>query len=132
MDRKIKVLVVDDQPRSRQSLKALLVTWPALGDIREAENGIEALRLAKEFEPDIVLVDVRMPGLGGLQTTLKIKECWPEMGVVVLSMYSDYEPSALAAGADAFITKGEQPEVLLRILEAVFDSQVHKKASSHK
>ena len=130
MDRKIKVLIVDDQRRSRQSLQALLATWPAAAGIREAANGVEALHLVEEFQPDLVLIDVRMPEMGGLETTQRIKDRWPETGIVVLSMYTDFEPSALAAGADAFVTKGEPPEVLLRILEAVSKSrEQHKKDS---
>src|SRR5512139_2403717 len=66
MDREIKVLIVDGQHRSRQSLQALLATWPAVAAIREAANGIEAQRLAEEYRPDLVLIDVRMPEMGGL------------------------------------------------------------------
>jgi two-component system response regulator YesN len=65
MDRKIKVLIVDDQRRSRQSLQALLATWPAAASIREAANGVEALHMAEEFRPDLVLIDVRMPQMVG-------------------------------------------------------------------
>jgi YesN/AraC family two-component response regulator len=119
MDRKIKVLIVDDQRRSRQSLRALLATWPAAAAIREAPNGVEALRLAEEFRPDLVLIDVRMPEMGGLETTQRLKDRWPATRVVVLSMYADYEAFARSAGADAFVTKGEPPEVLLRVLEGV-------------
>ena len=122
MDTKIKVLIVDDQRRSRQSLQALLATWPAVASIREAANGVEALSLAEEYRPDLIVIDVRMPEMGGLETTLKIKDRWPDTCVVVLSMYSDFEPCAMAAGADAFVTKGEPPEVLLRILEAIAES----------
>ncbi len=63
------MLIVDDQRRSRQSLQALLATWPAVAGIREAANGVEALRLAEEYRPDLVLIDVRMPEMGGLETT---------------------------------------------------------------
>jgi DNA-binding NarL/FixJ family response regulator len=123
MNRKIKVLIVDDQRRARQSLKALLATWPAVAGIREAANGVEALRLAEEYRPDLALIDVRMPEMGGLETTRRIRDRWPETGIVVLSIYSDFEPSVIAAGADAFVTKGEPPEVLLAILEAVSKSR---------
>lgn len=119
MNRKIKVLIVDDQHRSRQSLRALLATWPAVTAIREAADGAEALRLAEDHRPDLVLIDGRVTEMGGLEITQQIKDRWPETGVVVLSMYSDLEPGAMAAGADAFVTKGEPPEVLLRILESV-------------
>ena len=130
MDREIKVLIVDGQHRSRQSLQALLATWPAVAAIREAANGIEAQRLAEEYLPDLFLIDVRMTEMGWLETIQRIKDRWPDTGVVVLSMYNDFEPSAMAAGADAFVTKGEPPEVLLSILEAVAESrEQHHKAA---
>ena len=117
--REIKVLIVDGQGRSRQSLHALLATWPAVAAIHEAANAAEALCLAEAYRPDLVLIDVRTPEMSGLETTQRIKERWPGTGVVVLSMYNDFEPSAMAAGADAVVTKCEPPEVLLSILEAV-------------
>jgi YesN/AraC family two-component response regulator len=128
VNKKIKVLIVDDQPRSRQSLKALLATWPAVAGIREAANGVEALRLAEEHRPDLALIDVRMPEMGGLETTRRIRDRWPGICIVILSMYSDFEPAALAAGADAFVTKGEPPEVLLRILESISENLEQQKS----
>jgi DNA-binding NarL/FixJ family response regulator len=115
----VRVLIVDDQPRARQSLKALLATWFKAGEIQEASSGHEALRLAEESWPDVVLMDARMPGMDGLEATRIIKTKRPEIKVVVLSMYPDYREPALAAGADAFIDKGELPELLLAILSAV-------------
>jgi DNA-binding NarL/FixJ family response regulator len=112
----IRVLIVDDQPRARQSLKALLATWFRAGEIREASSGPKALCLVEEFRPDVVLMDARMPGMDGLEATHLIKTKWPEIKVVVLSMYPGYKEPALAAGADAFIDKGELPERLLAIL----------------
>jgi len=127
MDREIKVLIVDDQRRSRQSLKALLATWPAVASIQEAANGVEALRLAGENPPDLVLIDVRKPVMDGLETIQRIKDRWRDSGVVVLSMYNDFEPKAMAAGVDAFVTKSEPPEYLLSILETVFESRKQHK-----
>ena len=127
MDREIKVLIVDDQRRSRQSLKALLATWPAVASIQEAANGVEALRLAGENPPDLVLIDVRKPVMDGLETIQRIKDRWRDSGVVVLSMYNDFEPKAMAAGVDAFVTKSEPPEYLLSILETVSESRKQHK-----
>ena len=115
----MNILIVDDQRRSRQSLRALIATWPAIRTIRDAANGAEALRLAGDCRPNLVIIDGRMTAVGGLEVVQRIKDRWPDIGVVVLSMYSDFEPDAVAAGADAFVTKGESPEILLRILEAV-------------
>jgi NarL family two-component system response regulator LiaR len=116
MTHHIQILIVDDQPRARQSLRALLSTWPAAGEIREAEDGYEAVRLAQEMQPDVVLMDVRMPGMDGLQAARIIKSCWPQIQVVVLTLYGEYEAEALTAGADAFIGKGEPPDRLLAAL----------------
>lgn len=115
----ILVLIVDDQPRARQSLRALLSTVPQVQEIREAANGQEAVRLAEEFQPDVVLMDVVMPMMDGLEATRLIKEANPRIKIIILSMYGDYQEKAKAAGADAFITKGEPPEKLLKTLETV-------------
>jgi len=69
----VRVLVVDDQPRARRSLKALLDTWPEVEEIREACNGQQAVQLVEEYQPDVVLVDVLMPEMDGLQATRLIK-----------------------------------------------------------
>jgi DNA-binding NarL/FixJ family response regulator len=115
----MEVLIVDDQPRARQSLRALLATWPPVQGVREAMNGREALCLMESTQPDLVIMDVRMPEMDGLAATRLIKTRWPSVRVVVLSMYGEYVDEALAAGADAFVTKGEPPNQLLARLEAV-------------
>ena len=112
----VQILIVDDQPRARQSLRALLSTWPAAAEIREAADGHEAVRLVREQQPDIVLMDARMPGMDGLQATRRIKARWPQVKVIVLTLYCEYEAEALAAGADTFVGKGEPPERLLAAL----------------
>jgi YesN/AraC family two-component response regulator len=94
----------------------LLSTWTRAADIREASNGREALRLVEELPPDLVLMDVRMPEMDGLDATGQIKARWPQVKVIVLSMYVEHGDEALAAGADAFVGKGEAPARLLDIL----------------
>lgn len=116
MQTKTNVLLVDDQPRARNSLKALLSTLPGVDQIYEAGDGQEAVRLVQRFVPQIVLMDIRMPVLDGLEATRQIKAGWPRVRVIVLSMYTDRAEEALAAGADVFISKGEPAERLLNIL----------------
>ncbi len=115
----IRVLVVDDQLRARQSLKALLATWPRLQEVREAASGQQALGSIETFHPDVVLMDARMPEMDGVEATREVKARWPNVKVIVLSMYAEYLDQALAAGADAFLSKGEPPEKLLVALANV-------------
>ena len=113
----VRVLIVDDQPRARQSLKALLGTWSIVKTIREAANGKEALALVEESPPDLALMDIRMPEMDGLEATRRIKAKWPQVKIIVLSVYAEHEAEALSAGADAFVCKCEPPEALLKALE---------------
>jgi DNA-binding NarL/FixJ family response regulator len=115
----MQILIADDQTRARQSLKALLATWPTVERVREASNGQEAIRLVEEATPDVVVMDARMPEMDGVQATRVIKQRWPRIKVVVWSMYPEYEAEAQSAGADAFVTKGEPPQQLLARIEAV-------------
>ena len=114
-----RILIVDDQPRARKSLEALLSTWSRAAVLCEASNGREAVQLVKELQPDLVLMDVRMPEIDGLEATAQIKAQWPQVQVVVLSMYVEHRGEALAAGADAFVGKGDAPGTLLDVLSAV-------------
>lgn len=115
----MRVLIVDDQLRARQSLKALLATCPQIEEIREAGNGQQAVRLVEESLPDVVLMDVLMPEMNGLEAIRLIKTRYPKVQVFMLTMYGEYLDDAVAAGADGFFIKGEPPERLLTILSAI-------------
>ena len=121
MVQQLRILIVDDQPRARKSLRALLSTWHQVGEIREAGDGREAVRLAGELQPDVVLMDVRMPEIDGLEATVQIKARWPQVKVIVLSMYTEYRNEALAAGADAFVAKSDAPGGLLQTLAPIIE-----------
>jgi two-component system response regulator DesR len=112
----LRILIADDQQRARHSLIAVLATRFQLADTCEAANGMEAVRCVEECKPDIVLMDVRMPEMDGIEATRIIKTESPHTQVIVLSMYLEYQEAALAAGADAFISKGDPPERLLEAL----------------
>ncbi len=115
----VQILIVDDQARARQSLRALLTTWPPAGEITEASSGQQAVRLVEQEKPELVFMDICMPGMDGLQATRLVKARWPEIQVVVLTLYGEYESEALAAGADAFAGKGDSPEQLLAALDSL-------------
>jgi CheY-like chemotaxis protein len=116
MLKKLRILIVDDQQRARLSLKALLATRFQLIDTCEAVNGIEAIRCVEECKPDIVLMDIRMPEMDGIEATRIIKTKLAQIPVIVLTLYSEYKAAALAAGANAFLIKGESVEQLLAVL----------------
>ncbi len=124
----MRILIVDDQPRARQSVKALLATHLHQAEWYEASSGPEALSRVEELRPQIVLMDARMPEMDGVEATRLIRVKWPQVRVIVLSMYGDYRAAAMAAGARAFVSKGEPPERLLAALEGVVSSNDKKDA----
>jgi DNA-binding NarL/FixJ family response regulator len=88
----------------------------------EAVDGREAIASVQKHVPDVVVMDVCMPEMDGLQATRITKARWPQVKVVVLTLYGEYEVEAMAAGADAFVGKGEPPARLLSILSAIANS----------
>jgi YesN/AraC family two-component response regulator len=108
-----RILIADDRPSSRNGLKALLATQAGIEIIGEAANGQEAVQIVLECLPDSVLMDVRMPVIDGLEAARIIKGRWPEVKVIMLSIYPSYQAEALAAGADAFLVKGCAADDLL-------------------
>jgi DNA-binding NarL/FixJ family response regulator len=118
LERRTRVLIADDRPGARAGLRVLLATRPEIELVGEAADGQEALELVERYHPDVVLLDVRMPHLDGIQATRRIKENWPEARVVLLSMYAAYRPEAMAAGADRFLVKGGP---ITQVFEAILE-----------
>ena len=106
MGGRTRVLIADDRSRSRKGLRALLSTNAQLEVVAEAQNGKEAVEMTDELQPNVVLMDVRMPVMSGVEATRMIKDQWPEIRVVVLSMYQRHLDEAKDAGADFFLQKG--------------------------
>ncbi len=104
--KKIRVLIADDRLHSRAGLRALVATWDKVEVIAEASNGQEAVQLTETCGPHVVLMDIRMPMMDGLTATRIIKDRWPQVKVVILTMYAIYRNEALSKGADAFLLKG--------------------------
>ncbi len=107
-----RVLIADDSARAREGLRALLATWPEIVVVGEAANGRDAVRQLAECQPDAVLMDLHMPVMDGLTAIKQIKQQWPAITVIVLTMYAVEQTAALAAGADVFLVKGGDPERL--------------------
>jgi DNA-binding NarL/FixJ family response regulator len=119
VNKKSRVLVVDNQASTRQGIKALLDLVPDLEVLQEASNGWEAVQLVAEEQPDVVLMDVRMPVMDGLEATRKIKGLWPQVRVIVLTMYRSHKKEALAAGADHFLLKGGTSSTLTEVIRSL-------------
>jgi len=115
-DQPIRILIADDHPRSRNGLQALLATSPEVTVIGEVADGQEAVRLVEETHPDVVLMDIQMPVMDGLEATQHIKNRWPEVKVIALTIYSGSRAKAQAVGVDGFLIKGCSAEELLNVI----------------
>jgi DNA-binding NarL/FixJ family response regulator len=115
------VLVVDDQPLQRYAFRILLESVPETEVLGEAAHGAEAVRKAAELRPDVVLMDVRMPGMDGIEATRRIVATGARSRVLVLTTFDldEYVHSALRAGASGFLLKDARPEDLLAGIRAV-------------
>jgi DNA-binding NarL/FixJ family response regulator len=114
----LRLLLVDDNPRTRRALKALLSVHPEIEIVGEASNGREAIAAVETTRPGVILMDVQMPVMDGLEATRRIKSRWPQVRVIALTMYPIYEEGARSAGADAFLVKGRPSEELLSTITA--------------
>ena len=111
----ITVLLVDDQPAVRAGLKMRLALEPDLCVVGEAGNGLEAVSMARKLEPDVVLMDIEMPGIDGIAATSTLRASSPCPAVVMLTLYDsqDMRQRALDAGANAFVGKQDVCEALM-------------------
>ncbi len=117
----IKVLIIDDHPLFRQGIRWSLESAPDIEVVGEAENGQEAIRLTERLMPDVVLVDVNLPGLNGLEVARVIKRRDPRTGIIVLSVYEDDEQlfQAIKVGAAAYTSKDISPTDLVQAIRDV-------------
>ena len=106
------MLIADDKRSARQGLNALLSRIPEIEVVAEATNGQEAVALTAVHHPDVVLMDVQMPEMDGLEATRRLKSQAPQVKIIMLTIHPQYRRQALAAGADAFLLKGGTAESL--------------------
>jgi DNA-binding NarL/FixJ family response regulator len=118
---KIKVLIIDDHPLFRQGIRWSLEDATDMEVVGEAENGQEAIKLTEKLSPDVVLVDINLPGLNGLEVARVIKRRDPRTGIIVLSVYEDDDQlfQAIKVGAAAYSSKDVNPEELLYFIRKV-------------
>lgn len=121
----IKVLLVDDHDLVRLGIKRLLQDIHGIKVVGEVSTGEEAIRIAKELIPDVVLMDLQMPGIGGLEATRKMLRHNPDIKILALTVCDDepYPSRLLQAGAAGYITKGCDAEEMIRAIRTVHSGQ---------
>lgn len=131
----IRVLIVDDHHVVRKGLVFFFRTQQDLDIVGEASNGKEAVQLANSLKPDIILMDLVMPEMDGIEATKIIKQEHPEIKIMMLTSFSDQDHviPALEAGAAGFQLKDIQPDELVTVLKKMMngENQLHPKATSH-
>jgi two-component system nitrate/nitrite response regulator NarL len=117
----IRILLVDDQPLFRRALATLIAEQPHLSVVGEAENGLEAVEAAHALQPDLVLMDVEMPVMNGVEATQRIREELPAIKVVILTVSEadDHLFDAIRHGAHGYLLKDLRPEQLYELVRAV-------------
>lgn len=128
----MRIVIAEDHPMFRSGVRGLLATTDDLQIIGEAATGEEALKLAGELQPDLMLMDIRMPGMNGIEATQAIKERYPAIEVLVLTMYHDDQSvfTAMRVGAKGYVLKDADENELLQAIRmvgsgrAVFSSEI--------
>ncbi|HEX5246365.1 MAG TPA: response regulator transcription factor [Gaiellaceae bacterium] len=117
----IRVLVVDDQPLVRSGFRMVLEERPDLELAGEASDGLQALELARELDPDVILMDVRMPNLDGVEATRRLVEAGTRARILVLTTFDldEYVYAAIRAGASGFLLKDVEPAELVDAIRVV-------------
>ncbi len=117
----IKILIVDDHPVVREGIGSMLKREPDFKILGEASNGLEAIEKVQELSPDVVLMDLRMPEMDGVEAMIRIKEEKPEVKFIILTTFSDdeYIFKGIAAGARAYLLKDAPRDELFKAIRAV-------------
>jgi DNA-binding NarL/FixJ family response regulator len=123
----IRILIADDHGVVREGLRAVLGSEPDMEVVGEATTGNEVVERAAEHRPDVILMDIQMPQLNGIEATRRILKANPTVGVVVLTMFEDDDSvfSAMRAGARGYVLKGASPSEILKVVRAVAAGEAH-------
>jgi two-component system, NarL family, response regulator NreC len=124
---KIRVLLVDDHAMLRAGLALLLKAQPDIAVTGEAATGLEAIEMARSLDPDVILMDITMPGMGGIEAATKIRERTPASRILFLTMHEDeaFLRETLGVGAAGFIPKKAADTDLLTAIRAVFRDEIY-------
>ncbi len=125
MTEKIRILIADDHAIVREGLRALLATEPDLELVAEATDGIQAVTKARALQPDVILLDLMMPRMDGVEAIAEIKKDWGEARIIVLTSFSDDEKvfSAIRSGALGYLLKDSSPQDLLHAIHTVANGE---------
>ncbi|HEY6411961.1 MAG TPA: response regulator transcription factor [Ktedonobacteraceae bacterium] len=117
----IRILIVDDQLITRQGLRTLLSATPGIEVIGEAANGAEVIELAASLQPDVILMDLKMPGINGIEATRRIHRTSPHIALLVVTMFADDTSvfPAIRAGASGYLLKDADQAELVRAIQTV-------------
>ena len=120
IDRRLRVLIADDHAVIRKRVRSILEQHPRLEIIGEAVDGLKAIEEAQRLEPDVVVMNVNMPGLNGLEAAREINTKLPQSAIVILSLNADERPieEAKKIGARAYVAKSKAAEALIKAIEA--------------
>jgi DNA-binding NarL/FixJ family response regulator len=123
----IRILIADDHAVVREGLRAMLGSEIDMEVVGEAATGKEVVERAVELRPDVILMDIQMPDVNGIEATRRILESNPNAGVVVLTMFEDDDSvfSAMRSGARGYVLKGAPPSEILKVLRAVAEGEAH-------
>ncbi|MEA2722432.1 MAG: hypothetical protein QOH59_203 [Gemmatimonadales bacterium] len=123
----MRLMLVDDHALVRAAIRALLAPVPEITEIMEASDGREAVTAAAQHRPDVILMDISMPGLNGLEALVRIVKALPDTRVLVFSMHHnpEYVGRALRCGASGYLVKDALPAELERALEAVARDEIY-------
>ena len=125
MSNKINILIADDHSMVRQGLKQILELEKDITVIAQASNGNEAVKMARESKPDVILMDINMPGTNGLQAIKEIKQEMLPCKIIVLTIHEDREYlfKTLQMGAEGYVLKDAEPSVLIEAIRNVYNGQ---------
>ena len=120
----IRILIADDHSLFRKSLRGIIESQKDMSVVAEAENGIIAIRQAKQFQPDIILMDVSMPEMDGINATKQISSKFSKIKIIALSSYAEeiYHAKMIEAGARDYLSKVCGREDLIKCIRSVFES----------
>jgi DNA-binding NarL/FixJ family response regulator len=117
----IRVLIADDHPLYRDGMRGLLDSEPSTQVVAEASSGEEAIELAETLQPDVILMDIKMPGINGIEATREILNISPQAGILMVTMFEDDDSlfAAMRAGARGYLLKDSRGEEVLHAIRAV-------------